>query len=133
PGTVLMSFPFGFDTDFRGFYFRSIFLPIVLLAAGVVVAGFSRDLSTTSKWYLALVAGFLVTLPFFYYFEVSPDFVAPSHWGLVDNFLGGVAALAIAAAIRSIGQRSSAWLCVAAPLSRFCLLIKPAAALLLAL
>jgi hypothetical protein len=133
PGTVVMSYPFGFDADFRGFYFRSIFLPIVLLAAGVVVAGYSRDLSTTSKWYLALVTGFLVTLPFFYYFEVSPDFVAPSHWGLVDNFLGGMAALAVAAAIRSIGQRSSAWLCVAALLSSFCLLIKPSGAFVMAL
>jgi hypothetical protein len=131
PGTVLMSYPFGFNTDYRGFYFRSIFLPIVLLAAAMFVAGYSRDLSRTSKWKLALTTAFLSTLPIFYYFQVSPSFPAPSHWGLVDNFLGGISALAMAAVVRSIGKRSSAWLWVAALLSGFCVLVKPSGVLVM--
>lgn len=125
PGTILMSYPFGFDTDYRGFYFRSVFFPIGLLGLAVFVAGYRRDLNSKSKWYLALFAAFLSTLPAFYFFEVSPEFPAPSYWGLVDNFLGGVAALAAAAAVRSVWTRSLAWLGFAAILSSICVLIKP--------
>ena len=107
PGTVLMAYPFGFDPDYRNFYFRSIFLPIALLVAGVVVAGYGRDLSNRSKWYLALIAAFLTTLPAFYDFEVAPGFAVPSHWGLVDNFLGGMAALAAGASVRSVARQST--------------------------
>src|SRR5947208_2801310 len=31
PGTILMSYPFGFSHAFNAYYFRSVFLPIVLL------------------------------------------------------------------------------------------------------
>src|SRR5205085_7417107 len=33
PGTVLMSFPLGYHNDFHGFYFRSVFFPIVCFVA----------------------------------------------------------------------------------------------------
>ena len=133
PGTVLMSYPAGFDKDYRGFYFRSIFLPIALLAIAVFAVGYRRDLANKAKWHLVLLAAFLSSLPAFYYFEVSPDFPAPSHWGLVDNFLGGVAALAVAAMVRSVWRRSTAWLVVAALLASFCVLIKPAGAVVMAI
>jgi len=133
PGTVLMSYPFGFDTDYRGFFFRSVYLPIVLLAAGVLIAGYGRDLSVASVWYLVLVACFLSTLPFFYYFQASPDFRLISYWGLVDNFLGGMAALAVAAAVRSVAKQSFSWFVIAAALSSFCVWIKPTGVLVAAL
>src|SRR5450759_3536200 len=38
PGTILMSYPFGFSPDFRGFYFRSVFLPILCVVAAVYIA-----------------------------------------------------------------------------------------------
>lgn len=125
PGTVLMSYPFGFDTDYRGFYFRSIFLPIVLLVLAVVVGGYRRELDSKCKWHLVLSAAFLSSLPCFYYFELTSDLAAPSYWGLVDNYLAGVAALATAATMRSVWTQSLAWLLVGAILSVFCLLIKP--------
>jgi len=133
PGTVLMSYPFGFNTDFRGFYFRSVFLPIALLCVSIVIAGYRRDLGGRSAWHLALLTIFATTLPAFYYFEVSPEFPAPSHWGLVDNFMGGVAALAAAATVRSVRDRSWKWTVVAAFASSFCFLIKPAGVLVMAL
>ena len=125
PGTIFMSYPFGFNTDYRGFYFRSVFFPTALLVLAVFVAGYRRDLNSNRKWYLVLSAAFFSTLPAFYYFEVSPEFPAPSHWGLVDNFMGGVAALAAAAVIRSVSDRSLAWLCFTAILASMCVLIKP--------
>lgn len=35
PGTILMSYPIGFSPDFHGFYFRSIFFPVLALIAAV--------------------------------------------------------------------------------------------------
>ncbi|MFA6310831.1 MAG: hypothetical protein WCV99_10340 [Sterolibacterium sp.] len=133
PGTILMSYPFGFDTDYRGFYFRSVFFPIVLLSLAVVIGGYRRELDSKSKWHLALIAVFLSCLPCFYHFEVSPTIPASDHWGLVDNFLAGMAALAAAAAIRSCWTGSLAWVGLAAILSSFCLLIKPVGILIMML
>jgi len=133
PGTILMSYPFGFDTDYRNFYFRSILLPVVLLCLAVVVAGYRRELDNKSKWQLVLFAAFLSCLTCFYEFEPSQIIPATMHWGLVDNFLAGVAALATAAAIRSSWTRSLAWAGLAAVLSSFCLLIKPAGILIMML
>jgi len=133
PGTVLMSYPFGFDVDFRGFYFRSIFVPIALLGLAVVIGGYRRALDNRSKWLLVVLAAFLSTLPGFYYFELSPGIPAPHYWGLVDHFLAGVAALAAAAAIRSVWTHSLAWTGLAAALASFCLLIKPSGLLIMML
>ena len=38
PGTILMSYPFGWSDDFRWFYFRSCFIPIALFAGAVLSA-----------------------------------------------------------------------------------------------
>lgn len=133
PGTILMSYPFGFDTDYRGFYFRSIFFPIALLSLAVVICGYQRELDNKSKWHLVLFAAFLSTLPCFYEFERSSTLLALAYWGLVDNFLAGVAALAAAATIRSIWTQSLVWVGLAAVLSSFCLLIKPTGALIMML
>lgn len=133
PGTILMSYPFGFKTDFRGFYFRSIFLPIALLSLAVVISGYRRDMDSKSKWHLVQFAVFISSLPCFFDFETTPLLPAAVHWGLVDNFLAGVAALATGAAVRSIWTRSLAWLGFAAVLSSFCLLIKPAGILVMML
>jgi hypothetical protein len=133
PGTILMSYPFGFDTKYQGFYFRSIFLPIVLLSLAVIISSYRSELNSRSKWHLVLVAGFLSSLPCFYYFDVSAELPAPVYWGLVDNFLAGVAALAIATTIRSIWTKSIIWLGLAAIISSLCLLIKPAGVLIMML
>jgi len=132
-GTILMSYPFGFDIDYRGFYFRSVFLPVIFLNIAIIIGGYQRELDSKSKWYLVLFAAFLSSLPCFYYFEISPKLPAPSFWGLVDNFLAGVAALATAATVRSILVRSLMWIGVAAILSSFCLLIKPSGVLIMML
>jgi hypothetical protein len=133
PGTVLMSYPFGFDIDYRGFYFRSIFLPIVLLSLAVIISGYKRELDNKCQWHLVLLAAFFSSLPCFYGFAISSVLNAATYWGLVDNFLTGVAALATAATVRSIWTQSLTWLALAAILSSFCLLIKPSGALIMML
>src|SRR5450759_1363623 len=95
PGTVLMSYPFGFDPDPRGFFFRSAFFPAALLSLAVMVAAYEKSSERQIRWRITLVAVFFSTLPMLYEF-------GHEYWGLVDGFLTGVAALAAAAAWRSI-------------------------------
>ena len=133
PGTVLMSYPFGFDTDYRGFYFRSIFLPIAILCIAIVVSGFGWGFTSSSQWLLVFIAVYLSSLPAFYYFELSPDFPAPHYWGLVDFFLSGMAALAAAFSIRSVGKLSLIWVVAATFTSSICVFIKPTGTLVMAL
>lgn len=133
PGTVLMSYPFGFDTDYRGFYFRSVFIPIAILCVAIIVSGFGWGFSSSSRWLLVFLATYLSSLPAFYYFELSPNFPAPHYWGLVDFFLSSMAALAAAFSIRSIGKFSLIWVVAATLTSAFCVFIKPTGTIVMAL
>jgi hypothetical protein len=126
PGTVLMSYPFGFDRDPRSFFFRSVFFPAALLSLAVMVAAYEKSSERQIRWRITLVAVFFSTLPMLYGF-------AREYWGLVDGFLTGVAALAAAAAWRSIVQRSLAYTVVTALTSSFCILIKPSGMLVAAI
>ena len=126
-----MSYPFGFSSDVRGFFFRSVYLPILLLVAAVYVAGYTKETSWSEQWNLALLALYLSTLPMFYHLEwwASDSWV---YWGLVDNFLAGMAALSIAAWVRSVKHQSLQWVFVTALLAGLCLLIKPSGLLIMA-
>jgi hypothetical protein len=132
PGTVAMSYPLGFDSDPRGMYFRSVFFPVLLLIAAVIVAVYRHDMPDGTKAQMAMLAAFYATLPAFWYFEVSQEFAAPSHWGLVDNFFAGLAALATAAMMRAYWLKSVGWLVAAALLASFSLFVKPAGFLVMA-
>src|SRR5713226_383037 len=56
PGTVLMSFPFGYHDDFRGFYFRSVYIPILCFTIAAYIAGYSASASTLWRWMLSAAA-----------------------------------------------------------------------------
>ena len=133
PGTVLMSYPFGFNADFRPFYFRSVFLPIVFICLAVAISGYHRILDNLDKWNLVLVAVLFSVTPCLYMFEVSPQFAVTEYWGMVDGFLAGIAALAAAAIVRSIVAHSLGWLALAAVLSSLCFTIKPSGILIMLL
>ncbi len=133
PGTVLMSYPFGFDADFRPYFFRSVFLPVLLIALAVVVVGYRRQLDEKSKWLLALFAAFLTTLPCLYGFELSSDLSSQTYYGMVDGFFAGISALAIAAVVRSINFQSLGWAMIAAVVACFSLTVKPTGAVVMAL
>ena len=131
PGTVLMSFPFGFNGNTHRFYFRSVFLPILILIVAVYIAGWERDLSNSEVRALALASVFLSTLPFFFQFEWSQALGSITSWGMVDAFVGSVAALAVACMIRSLRHRSWAWLTAAALFANLTIFIKPAGAVMM--
>jgi hypothetical protein len=131
PGTVLMSYPFGFSNDFNAYYFRSIFFPIVLLAAAPYIACYHSGASSRSCWILAVLALAFCGMPVLYQFELNDALPGISFWGLVDNFLGGVAAISVAAAIRSVRRLSVGWAIGAATTAAICLLVKPAGILVI--
>ena len=124
PGTILMSFPYGYD-GFQAFHFRSVFFPIVLAAiAGWIVLRENAAKTEPAAIYVVLVLA-VTSLPMFY--ELEPSSLG-SHvtWGHVDPFFAAFAALAAAASLRSLHARSIGWLVVAAAIASFSIWIKPA-------
>jgi hypothetical protein len=132
PGTILMSYPFGFTPDFHGFHFRSVFLPILCMVAAVyIVAGVVRE--SASGWWVAAIALLCSSLPMFYHFDWVEGLNSTTRWGLVDNFQAGIAAMGTAATVRSLMTRSWPWLSFGALLAAFTLFIKPSGLMIMAL
>lgn len=129
PGTILLSYPFGWSDDFRWFYFRSSAIPVTLLIAAVFIGCWSRDVR--ERWLLAALAAALAGMPLLYQFQYIST-TLPSTWGLVDGFMTGVAAISAAAVTRSAATRSRGWAITAAAAAALCLLIKPAGLLVMA-
>ena len=125
PGTILMSFPFGYD-GLEGFHFRAVFLPIVLAAiAGWIVLRGSPARRRSAALSAALLLG-LTSLPLFYELEPSHVLAAYVTWGHVDTFYAGIAALAAAASLRSLEMRSIGWLVFSAVIAALSIWVKPA-------
>ncbi len=132
PGTILMSYPFGFSSDYKGFHFRSVFFPILCIVMAVyMTAGIPR--TSAAGWGVATVAIFFSAIPMFYHFDCSELLGGSTYWGLVDNFQSGIAAMSTAALIRSLMKRSQAWLLTGLILASFTLLIKPSGLMVMAL
>jgi len=129
PGTILMSYPFGLTPDYYGFYFRSVFLPILSTVIAVyMMTGLAR--ARASGWQVAAMAFLFSSLPMFY----SMDWGEGSFgWGMVDAFQGGIAAMAMAAILRSQTLRSLRWLLSGALLASFTVLVKPSGLMVMAL
>jgi hypothetical protein len=132
PGTVLVSYPFGFSDDFLGFRFRSVFLPIVCIVAAVYIAAGAVQSVAIAGW-KAAIAVLFSSLPMFYHLDWTDDTIGPLRWGFVDNFQAAIAGMAMAAAVRSTASKSQAWLLFAISLAAFTLLIKPSGLMIMAL
>jgi hypothetical protein len=126
PATILMSYPFGFSEEYKGFLARSVILPIVLTVAALYIVACRRRMSRAEHLDLLAISLILACLPCFYQFEAVTGINSPTYWGLVDNFLAGVAALAFSTGWRAV--RSGSWLLLASAslLTGLCLMIKPA-------
>lgn len=134
PGVVLVSYPFGFSEDYAGFYFRTNFIPALLLGLSVLVVGWASRTIDRSPFVLAAISICIAGLPTvfqFQFLDASAEIPAAGYWGLVDNFLTGVAALAAASVVAASMRKSSAWAALAAGLAGFCLWIKPAGLLIM--
>jgi len=131
PGTILMSYPFGFDESPKGFLFRSVFFGIALTAWAVFLVARALPRIAARGWDVACVALFLSALPLHFHFELS-SVDSPGYWGLTDTFFAGLAALSGAAAMLGAIRGSWWWTAVAAVLAALCFLTKPAGLLVMA-
>ncbi|HNR13507.1 MAG TPA: hypothetical protein PKM59_09360 [Thermodesulfobacteriota bacterium] len=133
PGTILISYPFGFSEDFHGYAFRSVFFPILLFVAALWIVASPECKKRSEQWLLSSLCLAMATLPLFYHFEPNPEFYDLNYFGLVDTFFTGVAALAVSLIIRGAVQMSGVYTVLGILASAFTLLIKPAALLVMAL
>jgi hypothetical protein len=128
PATILMSYPFGFSEEYKGFLARSVILPAVLFVAALYIAASRRRMSRAEHLDLLAISLILASLPCFYHFEAVAGINSPTYWGLVDNFFAAVAALAFSTGWRAIQSESWRLLALASLLTGLCLMIKPAGA-----
>src|SRR5262249_53769310 len=131
PGTVAMSYPFGFDRTFHGFYFRSVFVPVVLLCLAVWIAG--AGTTSADPWTLPLLGPGVARRPILFQFELSDVLPSPVYWGPVDNFMAGISAVGAASIVRGLGRASFVWILVGFVAAAFSLLVKPAGVLTMGL
>lgn len=132
PGTILLSFPFGYD-GFQAFHFRSVFFAIVLSAIAGCISLHGNSLKAESvAVYIALILA-LTSLPMFYAFEPNMALAKNFTWGHVDTFFASLAALSAAASLRSLHERSIGWLIFCVTTASFSLWIKPAGLVVMAL
>jgi hypothetical protein len=134
PGTVLMSYPFGFDPDPRGFYFRSIYFPNCLLFLSVLIAAYRIEDDFRARLRTILTAIFFTTITLPYHFEFGAGGDRQVYWGLVDSFLTGLAAVAAACAWRGTAPaaRIWSWAMAAGFASALSILVKPSGVLVAA-
>jgi hypothetical protein len=125
PGTILMSFPLGFVPDPRGFYFRSVYLPSVLLFLSVIIATYRAGDDIAARWRTMLLAMLFATVTVVYHFEAGDGI---GYWGLVDGFLTGLAAVAAACVWRGteLGARRWSWALLAGVVAAIAISVKPA-------
>src|SRR5260370_1475781 len=90
PGTVLVSYPFGFSTAFQWQFFRSVYVPAVLFVVAVYVVGHTRLMTSRAQWLLTALAVVLGSIPLVYQFQARDGLPIVAYWGLVDGFLAAM-------------------------------------------
>ncbi len=125
PGTILMSFPFGYD-GLQGFHFRSVFLPIVVSAVAGWIALGEQSAKAGPAVICAVLVLAITSLPLFYELEPRNGLASYVTWGHIDTFYASFAALAAAASLRSLQARSMGWLIFGAAVASSSIWIKPA-------
>jgi hypothetical protein len=133
PGTILMSYPFGFSPDPKGFYFRSVCFPIGLLFLSVLIAAYRAEDDFRARLRTILTAVFFTTITLPYHFEFGAG-MSEGYWGLVDSFLTGLAAVAAACAWRGTAPAARIWIWAMAAgfASALSILVKPSGVLVAA-
>jgi hypothetical protein len=82
---------------------------------------------------VATIALLFSSLPLFYFFDYIEGMTGSGMWGLMDNFQAGIAAVSLAALVRSLMNRSQLWLFFSAFFASFTLLIKPSGLMVMVL
>jgi hypothetical protein len=110
PGTILMSYPFGFTPNPKWFYFRSVYLPAILLFLSPIVAVYKSNDDRGTRWMIIATAALFTTVTTLYQFEFGAGRWV--YWGLVDGFLAGLAAYAAACGWRASTASPKRWIWV---------------------
>jgi hypothetical protein len=131
PGTMLLTSPLGFSPDFRAYFFRSTYIPVVVFVIAFWVLAESQVRRARQRWANLVGALMLASLPMFYQFERNPAFAFTADWGHMDCFLGALAALATVLLIVSVQRRSVGLATMGVSVGALTLLVKPAGLILL--
>jgi len=126
PGTMLLTSPFGFSPNFRAFFFRSIYVPVVVFVIAFWVLAESQVRQPRQRWANLVGALMLASLPMFYQFERNSAFASPYDWGYMDCFLGALGALATALLLVSVRRCSIGVAAMGIVTGALTLLVKPA-------
>jgi len=110
-----------------------VIVPIALLAAAAVIAGWETGKRNGFNCALLALTLILAGMPFLYQFQPNEFMRTQSNWGLVDGLLAGLVAFATAAVIRSVRLRSIGWAATAACVAAYGLFVKPSGLLIMAL
>jgi hypothetical protein len=131
PGTILMSYPFGFSIDPRAFYFRSVYFPVLLVFASVIIIVYEVSDDVQSRWRTVLTAMFFTSMTLAYHFEYGS---VDGFWGLVDSFFAGLATLAGACAWCGTRARDHilVWSVATCLISVVAIIVKPSGTLVAA-
>jgi hypothetical protein len=126
PGTVLLTAPLGPLKDYRNFYFRSVFVPVVIMALAVFIASVGV---TGHIWESALLAMLAASMSMFWQFEYGNSLQASElfdySWGYVDTFLASLGALAMANLLMASLRYERTWIVPALIALALLPLIKP--------
>jgi hypothetical protein len=131
PGTMLLTSPLGFSPDFRPFYFRSTYIPVVVFVIAFWVLAESQVRQSRQRWTNLVGALMLASLPMFYQFERNSALTFTADWGDMDCFLGALAALATVLLLVSVQRCSVGLAAMGAFVGALTLLVKPAGLLLM--
>jgi hypothetical protein len=111
PGTVLLTAPLGPLKDYRNFYFRSVFVPVVIMTIAVFIAGVGV---TRQRWESTLLALLAASMSMFWQFECGSSQQASVlfdySWGMIDTFQASLAAMAMAAFLVSAVRFEKIWI-----------------------
>ncbi|MEP7320816.1 MAG: hypothetical protein ABI761_02815 [Saprospiraceae bacterium] len=123
PGTVLLSYPFGFHEDYHGFLFRSVFVPFLLWIITILILVWPKREPNKERSYWSVILAVFLLGPFPFFFQF--DFGSSAYWGLVDSFLASMSALALAVVVKSLEKRSRTLLIIGVLIASICPFIKP--------
>lgn len=118
PGTILVTAPLGPLKDYRNYYFRSIFLAVVIMVLAVFITAFGITRQEWPAAYVAVLSG------------STPMFWQLTNIGLVDSFQAGIAAFAMAGLLVATVRFQQIWILPALVALALLPLIKPSGFLL---
>lgn len=101
-GTVFFTYPLGFHYTFRGFYFLTNFLPIVLIYLAIYnVFRPLKERSDAEIYAFAVLLVAVTTLPPVFQFALAPGVDVMGAWGYVDLIFGALAGLSVSFLVRT--------------------------------